>query len=300
MSSSDYEHKRDKRDEELRNDPRSIEELLPLALAEMEKEDSDEYEPLAAITVLQSRGNREVFEAARKLCESEDPKERALGATLLGQNAVWRKNFPDEKFAILFGLLENETNTEVLSSACFALGHINDARAIGRLIKLKDHPNEDVRYSVVHGLLTHDDAAAIDALIELSGDADEHIRDWATFGIGRQISTDTEAIREALFKRISDEHDDTRFEGLVGLARRNDERVLGPLLEELSSDDVGLEALDIATESENPVLCQPLLALKERWKGREDEYTKLLERAIWMCECDVVDTKEAENSVTEM
>lgn len=301
MSSSDYERIRDKRDEELRNDPRSIEELLPLALAEMEREDSDEYEPLDAIAILQSRGSKEVFEVARKLCNSEDPKERSLGATLLGQNCVFGKNFPDEKFEILFELLENETDTKVLSSACFALGHINDPRAIPRLVKLKNHPSVDVRYSVVHGLLTHDEESAIAALIELSEDEDEDVRDWATFGLGRQISTnpDTYAIREALFKRISDEHDDTRFEGLVGLVRRNDERVLDLLLEELYSDDVGLEALDIAADSENPVLCQPLLALKERWQGREDEYTKLLERAVWMCECDVVSTNEAENSVTE-
>ncbi len=302
MTSSDYESIKDKRDEGLRNrveqarnDPRSTASLIKLALTE-----EDEDKIWEAIGQLQFRGNREVFEAARKLCESNNAKERKLGADILGQLGIPDRAFPDEAVAILLGLLENEEDVTVLNSVAIALGHIGSPRAVEPLSRLKNHPHEDVRYGVAVGLLAHEDMLAIETLIELSADEDEDVRDWATFGLGSMIETDTEEIRFALVRRLHDEHDDTRFEALIGLARRNDERVLGPLLEELSSDDVGLEALDIAAYSANQVLCPALLELKARWEGQEDEYTKLLEHAISMCECDVVNTTEGENSVAEM
>jgi HEAT repeat protein len=287
MSSSDYEFMRDKLDEEFRNDPRSVEELLPLALAEMQRYDSVEYEPLDASAILQRRGSREVFEAARRLCESKDPKEQSLGATLLGQNLVSRKDFPDEKFEILFGLLENETDTEVLSSVCFALGHIRDPRAILHLIKHKNHPSNDVRLAVAHGLWTYEDEQAIATLIELSADEDTLVRDWATFGLGKMIDTNTTEIRDGLAKRLADEDENTRAEALVGLARRKDERILDVLIERLSADSVWSMSLEAAAEMEHIDLCPALLALKQRWQGDSDSHTELLDEAIVRCGCEV-------------
>ncbi len=280
--------------EQARNDPRSTEPLIEFALTE-----EDEDKIWEAISLLHFRGNREVFEAARKLCESNNANERRLGADILGQLGLPDRAFPDEAVAILLGLLEDEEEATVLNSVAVALGHMRSPLAVDPLSSLKNHPHEDVRDGVVFGLLTHKDMLAIETLIELSADEVEHVRDWATFGLGSMIETDTKEVRDALARRLNDEHDDTRFEALVGLARRNDEQVIGPLLEELSSDDVSLEALDIAAYGESPMICPALLALKARWEGRDDEYTKLLEHAISMCECDDVDTNEAENSATE-
>jgi HEAT repeat protein len=272
------------RDEKLLSDPRSIEELLPIALAETESEDPDLI--YDALPVLQKRATPEVFETAKALCKSSDPRERALGATILGQNLVSEKNFPEAKFDILFGVLETDPDPGVLSSVCFALGHIRDPRAIEPAARFKDHPDEDVRFAVVFAMLTHDDDSAIKTLIELSADEDADVRDWATFGLGTQTDVDTDDLRKALYARLEDPHDDTRIEARSGLARRSDPRVLGPLLEELASDAVSLEALDVARWSENPSLCPALLELRERWKGDSDEHTELLERAIRYCECE--------------
>src|SRR5687768_18575105 len=75
-------------------------------------------------------------------------------------------------------------------------------------------------------------------------DADEDVRNWATFGLGSMIDDDSPQIREALLARISDAHDETRGEALVGLALRQDPRVLEPLLRALRADTVGSLAVE--------------------------------------------------------
>src|SRR5688500_4706069 len=167
---------RRRREERLANDSRTTDELLALARLEMQDDNSDKT--WDAVAVLQYRATDEIFRLAQSFCESNHPTEQALGATLLGQNLVEQKDFPDEKFDILFHILETSQDSDVLSAACFALGHLRDERAIGPLLKLKDNPDNDVRFSVVHGLWTYEDEAAIGALIDLSKDADDDVRDW--------------------------------------------------------------------------------------------------------------------------
>ena len=82
------------------------------------------------------------------------------------------------------------------------------------------------------------DARAIAALIELSSDPDYDVRNWATFGLGSQIDTDTPAIREALWARLEEPEDEVRGEAWVGLARRGDVRVAAALLRELELHEV--------------------------------------------------------------
>src|SRR5205814_7161779 len=126
-------------------------------------------------------------------------------------------------------LLETDQDVQVLSAACIALGHLHDPRAVEPLVRLKDHPSEDVRYGVVFGLSGQHDDLAIATLIELSADQDSDVRDWATFELGTILDidgVDTPPLREALPARLSDPDDDTRAEALAGLARRKDERVL--------------------------------------------------------------------------
>ena len=70
-------------------------------------------------------------------------------------------------------------------------------------------------------------------------DRDAAVRDWAAFGIGGLSEADTVEIREALAVAMSDNDVDVRYEGIIGLALRRDNRSLGylkQLLHENSED----------------------------------------------------------------
>lgn len=217
---------------EYRNDTRSTDELLGLALTKDADRDNDDYwKPVAA---LQHR-LPQILERVRDLSSSSEEKSRDTAATILGQGWVGTK-FASERCAeILLAMLAKEQSASVLASISFALGQMHDPRAVEPLVGLSGHADAHVRYAVVTSLCGQDDPQAIAAMIACSSDPDRDVRNWATFGLGAQIDTDTPAIREALFARLDEEDDEIRGEAIVGLARRGDLRVLAPFLKELNS-----------------------------------------------------------------
>lgn len=237
------------------------------------------------VWILRSRGSYEVLMAATQLCESKNPFSRELGVDILGQLGVPERSYPDECGIVLLKLLETEEDINVLIAIGFALGHLKDSRGVVPLAKFKNHSCAEVRYGVVFGLLGQEDELAINTLIELSRDENEDVRNWATFGLGEMIETDTQAIRDALFQRLVNEKGQTdteaeiRQEALLGLANRKDYRVIKPLREELSSGFVGRLAVEAAKKIENSSLYPVLIELQDWW----DVDRKLLEEAIHSC-----------------
>jgi len=212
-----------------RNDSRSTEELIHLALT---AEDEDTMWEL--VPILWYRDAGEVLAVSQQLVASNDPKRRQLGANILGQLDIPERVSPHDSLAVLLPLLEQEQNPAVLSAIAVALGHIGDPRIVEPLTRLKNHLDSDVRFGVVQGLSGQNDESAIASLIELSTDPDPQVRDWATFELGSIGDTDTPAVRDALWMRVSDQDNNTRREALRGLAKRGDARVVEPLLEELA------------------------------------------------------------------
>jgi HEAT repeat protein len=82
-----------------------------------------------------------------------------------------------------------------------------------------------------------------------------------------------------LLQRLVDENHEIRGEALVGLAKRRDERVLEPLIKELSSDSVGILAVEAAKEIGDARLSSVLRQLK-RWNIDKN----LLAEAINSCD----------------
>ena len=103
------------------------------------------------------------------------------------------------------------------------------------------------------------------------------MRDWATFGLGRQLEVDTPAVRAALVERLFDTEGDTADEALVGLALRDDRRVISEILDRLSRPTVRYQVLVAAAELPDPSYRPVLLQLRaDGWDGPA-EY---LDRAI--------------------
>lgn len=257
-----------------KNENLSTEEIIKLALSE-----KDEDARWNLVVILHRRGNKEVFSASEKLCRSGVPNQIALGADILGQLGFDKLPFKKESIPILLNLADETKDIEALQSVIMSLGRMEDDKIVTRLLEFKDHENEDIRFAVVHGLLTIKRDYAIKAMIKLSQDSDEDVRNWATFGLGSMIETDTKEIRDALFQRLDEKDHEIRGEALVGLAIRKDKRVIKPLLKELSSKKVGSLSVEAALEIGDESLCSILLELKDWW----DIDKEMLDSAINKC-----------------
>lgn len=264
-------------------DPRSTAEIIQLTIATT---DEDIY--WDNVWILQARGSNEELIAASKLCESHNSNARSLGVQILGQLGIPDRTLPQQCGDVLLKLLSIETDSTVLAAIGIAFGNLNDPRGVLPLVKWKNHPNPGVRMGVVLGITSQPDELAIDALIELSADEDADIRNWATFGLGSQIETNTPAIRDALFDRAilelgeDEPMSEIRGEALLGLAMRNDLRVISPLIEELQSECVGTLAVEAASILGNARLYPALVDLQQWW----DVDPKLLQAAISHCRSD--------------
>ena len=170
------------------------------------------------IQELRHRANSKVFNTCVKLVKSSKPKERIIGIDVLAQLGLTPRPFLKESKKLFFDILKKENNLKALLSVLYAIGH-NNEKLIQDEIKLlapfKDNVDEGVREGLVSALLSVDNKLAIDTLIYLTTDKISHIRDWATFGIGTQIERDNKLIREALWLRVNDKHQDTRFEAIA-------------------------------------------------------------------------------------
>jgi HEAT repeat protein len=281
----------------IKTEARSTEELIQLALtAPEENENGDDRWDF--ISLLQNRGTREVLDRAIGLTQSSNPVERTIGIQTLGQLGIPVRTFPDECLTTLIGLLEDELDPSLLQSIGIALGHLNDARVIEPQLKFCLHPDWEVRYGVVLSLNGHDDERAIAALIKLSADDHPHVRNWATFGLGSLIEADTPEIREALYQRFlledtaDDEANEIHGEALVGLARRQDERILPKLMEQLMSKNLSVLPIEAAEKFANPQLLPALLQVKS-WCEPTGSFAEALADAIVACQPQSVEIERS-------
>ncbi len=263
---------------DLNADPRSVDELLAAILGS----NSDEDQYWDDVWAVQKHGTRDVLDRADVLGRSLCPHERRTGAAILGQLGVRlgaAPVFSDERLDSLLDMLAVECDDQVLASILSGLGHLKRAEAVGPVLAHLAHPNDDVRYAVVHALLTHTDPRAIAGLITLSRDEEVSVRDWATFGLGSMVEVDTPELRQALVDRLDDEDGDTRVEAMVGLGRLRDPRVLLNLQADLAAGLAGPMELEAVTLIGVPELLPLLVALR----GRDDVDQADLDAAILAC-----------------
>jgi HEAT repeat protein len=256
----------------------SVDALFSVAITSQ-----DEEQAWSAIERLQSLNTETVFAEAVRLCHSRDARRRRIGVDVLGQLGMPQQTYHESIVQLLLALLATESSPDVLASLGVAVGHRGDARAVGPLLALQQHPNADVRYGVVFGLLGHTDPRAVACLIALSADPDVRVRDWATFGLAVQIDTDTPALRAALLARLHDPDGETAGEAMVGLARRKDAQVVAPLLELLQTGHVGSLPLEAAAALADPLLLSALQQIQAQWGGNQAWPYQLLEEAIVAC-----------------
>ncbi|MFI6910358.1 HEAT repeat domain-containing protein [Nonomuraea sp. NPDC050394] len=162
------------------------------------------------------------------MARSLDAAERKIGFDLLGCLVHTDESLPDRVLSAGLDLIASETDHSVLAAIARALGCTGDERAVPGLLRMADHPDEDVRFYVAWSLPMgcEGNDAVIEALIRLSADPEDEVRNWATFALGSQCQADSTAIRGALWARLDDQYTEAREEAIAGLARRRDRRVI--------------------------------------------------------------------------
>jgi len=217
------------------------------------------------IRILRSRPDNDVFRQCVELTTSDIPKNRMIGIDILAQLGVSPRPFYKETIELYFNLLEIEKEPKIIMSILYGIGHNNEKlnkTQIKKLCSLAYTKNSLIKNGLVFSLLGKNDVNAIKTLIHLSADRLNHIRDWATFGIGSQIDKDTIEIRNALWKRVNDKHQDTKLEAIVGLARRKDNRVKEIIERELIGGEYGTLLFDAILHLKDkdflPLLCENL------------------------------------------
>jgi HEAT repeat protein len=215
-----------------------------------------------AVRELRRLGSREVFERAALWCKEKDPLRRARGADILAQLGKTahhpKKSFPDESFAAISTMLENEQDVRPLSSAIYALGPIGNEWAIPMITAHQSHPDADVRFAVGYALgsfASHPNAVV--SLLVLVQDMDEEVRDWATFNLGVIGDADSPKIRDVLCHALGDSNNDVREEAMVRLGKRKDARVLEALIAELEQPEMTDRIREAACEMLNMQADQP-------------------------------------------
>ena len=105
----------------------------------------------------------------------------------------------------------------------------------------------------------------------------EHVRDWATFGLGQQTTLDTPAIREALTDRLTDENYDTRCEAIKGLALRGDRQVIPVICEEMTLDSVSYTILEAIAAIPDPQFYSLLVAMRDEALQQISDINKVID-----------------------
>lgn len=268
------------------------------AISDLEKEEIDKLFTKAmalqtqgkaywnCIYKLQSLGNRYTFSAAKELCLSGKKNNRLIGINVIsqlfttnnpGKENSYKRLYRREAVNIIKPFINNR-DEDILCAAIYGLAHLH-AGNIGRLVgKYSNHKNSEIRFAVAFALGGDQSNTAIHKLIELTRDKAPDIRDWATFGLGNIGEKDNPMIREALFQRVKDRDKDTRYEAMIGLAKRKDLRVIEIIQNEIEAEQPWGYILEAIIEYPRK---QYLPALKKHWnkaskKERNEKFWYLL------------------------
>ncbi len=253
-----------------------------LAVHVLSGDDTEVYD--ACVAELQRRGTAPIGDRALGLLADARSEARALGADVLGHFAA------DTSLAPLLALADQETEPLVLDSVVGALGQISDQAALPVVLTAAGHASYRVRSAAAKALpalwgtdeLGEQDPIVL-ALIALTNDEDQEVRNWATFGLGSQVSVDGNSVRGVLRGLLNDPDDDTRAEAMVGLARRQDPEVTPVVVAALAAEEVGRLTVEAAEFLASPALLCGLRGLEEWWDVDEE----LLAAATRACDPDV-------------
>ena len=241
------------------------------------------------IQELHKRGGREEYDIAISLCKSSESKERVLGVDILSQLGCGDCRFKENSVDILLSLLGDGCE-EVIEASVYALGHLKESSALNYLIGLKFHRSSVIREAIAYalGVIEVYNYEVVSTLIALTTDPIAEVRSWATFGLGSQVTEDSNRVANALTERLNDDNEEVRGEAITGLARRKTPETIDLvnnwLRHEIETEEVFLESLEAAELIGSPVLYDKLMEIKRiLFNCNDSDFEIQLRAAIEAC-----------------
>lgn len=234
---------------------------------------------------LQKRKTTKIFEKSIHLTQSTNAHKKIIGIRILAQLGTPRIK-PKKIKSHLFKLLQTAQEKNVICALLYAIGHNNkklSPKQVELLCSFATYKSVKIKRALVFALLAVKADCAIDTLIKLSTHKKAVIRDWATFGLGSQLTTNNQKIRKALWNRVTDTDQITRHEAMVGLANRKDPKLKKVLLKELEKTAAPDLLLLDAVEAYNdksfiPIIKQYIQHNKISKKMNENDLLELLKK----------------------
>jgi hypothetical protein len=188
----------------------------------------------------------------------------------------------------LLTLLHDADTPAVLVAVIGAVGAAWDEDGNLALLPWADHADPEVRFEVACAIPGGTNSfrateEVAETLMRLMRDDSDDVRDWATFGLGRQLEIDTDVVPEALLARTTDRARAVRDEAIVGLARRRDRRVVPLIQSLLAGDAVGSLLFEAAELLADPALLDALRG----WSDDPDHSDDPIARATRACDPEV-------------
>ncbi len=241
--------------------------LFARARAEALDEDGDADVYWELVSALHDRPPAEVWALVSPLANSEDVRLQQLVADVLRSLGREAQPLATQTLELFAKMLSSTPSAEVIACIGNACVDFHDPLVVTMLAPFASHHDEAVREAVLHALRRSNHPQAIAALIRLSRDEADELREWATFALGSQLPLVHGAeVREALAARLTDPHEPTRDEAVIGLGLRGDARAVGPLRTQLERGFVGLALFEAAHALATPRLLEVLTALTQNPK----------------------------------
>lgn len=258
-------------------------ELFARARAEALDEEGDPDVYWELVSELHDREPAEVWELVAPLATHEDLRLQQLVPDVLRSLGREAQPLAAQTLELFAKMVAASPPAQVLACLANACVDFHDDAVVTMLAPHAGHSDEAVREAVLHALRRSARPEALAALISLSRDSVDELREWATFALGSQLPlVDGPEVREALAARLTDSHEATRDEAVIGLGLRGDARAIGPLSAMLERGFVGQALFEAARALAAPKLREPLEALLKSEKLEEAERAELV-AAIEAC-----------------
>ncbi len=251
-------------------------ELFARAQAEALHEEGDPDVYWELVSELHDRDPEEVWALVAPLATNEDLRLQQLVPDVLRSLGREAQPLATQTLALFARMVAADPPADVLACIANACVDFHDDAVVTMLAPHAGHSEEAVREAVLHAIRRSSRPEALAALISLSRDQVDELREWATFALGSQLPLiDGPELREALAARLTDSHEPTRDEAVIGLGLRGDARALGPLAAQLERGFVGVALFEAARALASPKLTAPLEALLQQANLSDEERVEL-------------------------